>query len=632
MKRITMHIPLVLVVLLGVWTHATAQYSEAPALAAQVEAGQLPPVTERLPAEPMVIEPWQEIGRHGGELRVFKTSGDNYTVMRNVGYEPLLRWTSQTGYDVPEPNLAHSWDISEDFTEFIFYLREGIRWSDGHPFTADDIIFWYEAILLNTELTPAIPSLWVRDSEPVVITKLDDYTVKFVFDGPFGTFLFHAAQALQEDADMLMPRHYLEQFHVDYADPDELAARVRDAGLEFWYELFDFHLNWYTDINRPVLHPWMLASPRGGDTLLATRNPYYWKVDPAGNQLPYADSVRFTIQPDAQVATIQALAGQFDILPRYVNTTANLPLFAENQERGNYRLATLRADSSNVAAFHFNMTHEDPVKREIFRNPQFRIALSHALDREAIIDLVYLDLGRPSQASPLEDSAFYHEGHATAYLEYDPDLANQLLDEIGLDQRDSAGWRLMPDGRRMEVLLETSSDSMPEYADLFELMADYWQAVGVFATPRMRSISGHVELVNANRHDTGTWHGIGGGLVIGRFAHYFPEAGGWSAMGPLWGVWYNSGGQGGEEPPEDIKRLFDLRDEVMSTADPEEQARIMREVFDLHQENLYVIGISRWPPGYAIVHNRVRNVPDWWWDGAQPPHPAQFMAQLWIDE
>ena len=607
---------------------AVADGNESPMLARLVAAGELPPLEERLPTNPLVVQPFDEVGRFGGEMRLFKTSNDDFTLTRQLGYEPLIAWPTQTGYGVPEPNLARAWEVSPDDTEFTFYLREGIRWSDGEPFTADDIMYWYEDMILNTDLNPTIPAVWRHGGEPVVVTKIDDYTVRFKFAEAFGTFLFHLASP--GGLDVIRPAHYLKQFHADYADPDELAQRVRDAGYDAWFELHDFAAIYYDDINRPVLHPWILTTPRGRDQQIARRNPYYWKVDTAGNQLPYVDTLRIAIAPDTEVAIIQALAGEFDLLPRYVNTVTNRPLFAENMQQGNYHFAELRNDSSNVSVWHFNQTHEDPVKRAIFREPDFRKALSHAIDREEIIELIYFGLGEPAQGSPLPASAFYHERHARGYLEYDPDLANRLLDGIGLSQRDSNGWRLRPDGRRLEVLIESSADSMPHYADLTELMSQYWRDVGVFATPRMRTIAAHIELVNANQHDTGAWHGIGGGLVIGRLAHYFPGTGGWSAMGPPWGVWYNTGGEGGEEPPDHIKQLFEWQDALQAASDPAVQAEIMKNVFDQHYEMLYTIGISRWPPGYAIVHNRMRNVPDWWWDTATPPHPAMFMPQVWI--
>lgn len=287
---------LIATLLLGATSALSQEYSEAPQLAEQVSAGDLPAVAERLPVAPLVV-PAAEIGRYGGTWRtVLLGASDANHIRRTIGYEGLLRFTPD--WQEVIPNVAESYEANEESTEFTFHLREGMKWSDGQPFTADDIMFWYEDIIMNEELTPAPPSWFTTGDEdtPGTVEKIDDTTVVFRFQEPNGMFVLEMAGG-NGNIPVSYPRHYMEQFHLKY-NPDGIDALIQEAGVNTWIDLIlvrgnaaDYTVEHWQDPERPMLNAWVPQNAYVGTRLTAVRNPYYWKVDEAGNQLPYIDSV-----------------------------------------------------------------------------------------------------------------------------------------------------------------------------------------------------------------------------------------------------------------------------------------------------------------------------------------------------
>lgn len=409
-----------LVCLLGALT-ITVQaqtYHEAPRLAQLVEAGRLPPVDERLPQNPLVVEPIEQIGEYGGTWRGSMVGvSDTGRLDRTVGYDNLVRWARwQPGDAWPDgfpevlPNIAESWQVNSEATEYTFKLREGMKWSDGHPFTADDILFWYENVFLNDELMPVQTRWLVSGDEPVVVEKVDDYTVKFSFASSHGLLLQWLSTPLGH-LPTAYPRHYLEQFHADYNE--NIDQLVRQEGLADWAALFSGKADRWANEDLPVVYAWVLTTAAGGgDRVVGERNPYYWKVDPVGNQLPYIDSIINDIVGETEVQLLNALAGEIDMVDSYIGyvaTPSNKPLFYDNQERGAYHLYDVLPNRMNLTIISLNLTHNDPVKREIFNNKDFRVGLSHAINRQEIIDLIYVGEGRPFQVAERPESALFSE-------------------------------------------------------------------------------------------------------------------------------------------------------------------------------------------------------------------------------
>jgi ABC-type transport system substrate-binding protein len=592
-------------------------FQEAPSL----NGTGLPPVAERLPEQPLAIEPVEQIGEYGGTWRMgLVGGGDTPWLIRTMGYENLVNWNPEwTGV---APNIAESFDVNEDSTEFTFNLRRGMKWSDGEPFTADDIVFWYEDVLMNEELTPAIPT-WVQSGgEPLRVEKVDDVTVKFIFQEPNGLFLNNLA--LPDNAVVtLYPRHYMEQFHADY-NSENLDRLVQQAGVADWVQLFqnkaDIHR--YSNAEKPVLYAWMLTTPYGAGTrVVAERNPYYWKVDTEGNQLPYIDQLVYNVLEDAEVLLLQTLNGEIDMYDRHIATLTNRAILADNAEEGDYRFYDLVPAGGNAMALFLNWNANDPVKREIFQNKDFRIGLSHAIDRQAITDLVYLGLNEPSQIAPRAESNIYDEEMAKQYTEYDVELANEYLDRAGYSERDSQGYRLGPDGNRISFTIEVAA-AIQQWVDAIQLIDENWEEVGIDLQVLVADRALVWERMQAGEQDAMVWGGEGGlfmDAVMGPYSA-FPYSI-YSKFAPYWSNWYQ-GDEPAEEPPAEVKRQMELYDELQATADADRQRELMMEIHEIAKEFFYHIGIATQPPGYGVVKNNFRNVPESMPQAGLYPNPA----------
>ena len=616
-----------------------SSYGEAPILAALVESGELPPVSERLPSDPLMITPYERIGDYGGEWRSAMVGGlDHIWMIRLMAYENLMRFTPD--WSGIMANVAKSFSANAEATEFTFELREGLRWSDGAPYTADDITFWYEDVLLNEDLTPTVATWLVSGGEPLTVEKIDEFTVKFSFSTPNGLFLQNLASILG-CGPTSYPRHYLEPFHVNYAE--DIDALIAEAGASDWVELFQskggvepcFWTNtsfWQTT-EIPTMHAWRITSTYGGGSgrVVAERNPYYFKVDPEGNQLPYIDRMVFDQLEDAETLLLQVLNGDIDMMARHFNSAANRPIVYDNREQGGYYAYGVVGEDANMTALAINLTHLDPVKREIFQNKDFRIGLSHAINRQEIVDIVYLGRGEPRQIAPAPDSPFYDEEFAHQYTEYSVDLANEHLDKAGYSERDDEGYRLGPDGNRISVVVEAGDLFGRGWPDVLELIQGYWEAVGIDMKIRIIDRSLLVSRKINSEHDATIWGASGGLDVYLTPIWYFPSDPVESAYAPLWTKWYFDP-ETGEEPPESAKRQMELFDQIKATGDFDLQAELMAELLAIAKEEFYVMGINSNPGGYGIAKNYFRNVPATSTGSWKFPWPAPINTTLFFIE
>ncbi len=594
---------------------AQGAYHEAPELADLVKAGKLPPVAERLPENPLVVDTVESIGQYGGVWRRGFLGPGDFNNYHRIVYDALVRY-SPDGTRV-EPKLASSVEPSADYATWTVKLRKGAKWSDGSPFTADDIMFWYADVLLNKDLTPALPT-WMknRDGSTVTVERVDAITVRWVYKEPTTTFLMELANKDSGDKQfaVFLPAAYLKQFHAKYADKAQLDQMVADAKFKTWVELFISRAHPPDNPARPSMAAWVPVSRVTDQVFILRRNPYYVGVDKAGNQLPYIDRVQFKYFADVQALNLAAIAGQLDQQERHINLL-NYPVLKEHEKDGKYRVILWPGFGGADADVTFNQTYaKDPDLGRLFQTLDFRIAMSYAINRNEIKESAFLGLGEARQpvAAPWHP---YYPGdlYAKKFTEYRPDAANRLLDRIGLDRKDSDGFRLFPGtSRRVTIELSVVPVFGP-WPDIAQLIAKNWERVGIRTLVQVRERALHFQLRQSNDLQAEIWNQDTAGFPFTGVPKYDPRSllYGTITTGPLWKLWYDSGGKDGVEPPAEAKRLVELIDRG-KTAKPEQQVRIAQEIFKLWVDNLFEIGTVGLTPldqGVAVVSTRLHNVP-----------------------
>ncbi|MCY3978062.1 MAG: ABC transporter substrate-binding protein, partial [Chloroflexi bacterium] len=495
---------------LDAYTAATGNsidmWGEAPMLADRVAAGELPPVEERLPAQPVVVQPLEAIGEYGGELAGPSTNpvccGWDVLEMR---LQKLL--TIDTDLTSIIPNIAQSMDISEDQTTFTINLREGHKWSDGEPFTTEDFRFYFEDVLGNSDLTPNIGGPWGQDGALPQIEILSETSIRLTYAEARPTLAIALGSEVGNRG--FRPAHYFMQFHIDYNE--NANALAAENGFEDWVQMFNAKMSPYnftwnlgseSDPYSPTLNTFVFVSEDAFGNKLYERNPYFFKVDTAGNQLPYTDTLRRILVEDLQVQDLKGIAGEYSHYGW--GTLLSFPTYRENEETGGYRTALAEYSRGNEYSIMFNFTTENLPLREIYWDKRFRQAMSVAINRDEINELVYFGLANAQQTAPVPSSLFFEDWMPGHYAQFDPDLANQLLDEMGLDQRDADGFRLRPDG---ETLFINFQVSVPEDAwqKIGELVTSYWNAVGVKTSYKLIEIGLYREARNGNKVDMAAW-------------------------------------------------------------------------------------------------------------------------------
>ena len=625
--------------LVGLMPGLALAANEAPALAEQVAAGALPPVDERLPDSPEVITPLAEVGAYGGKLRrVLGGSNDHNSILRIVSPQGLTRW--KPDFSEVIPNVAESWEVNDAGSEFTFNLRKGMKWSDGEPFTADDIMFFVDDLLHNEEFYPSAPARFVVNGETMTAEKIDDHTVKLKFAAPYGTFLTELATPLAQEP-VLWAKHYCQQFHPKY-NADVQAMVDATEAVEDWPALFRLNCgeveapNRWANAERPTLDPWVVAGEgytAGSTQVVMERNPYFWQTDTDGNQLPYIDTLEMNVVQDNQAIVLEAIAGNIDMQRRRIDNLANKPVFAENADKAGFDILDMTNSNANVMALHFNHTHKDPVMRDLMRNKDVRVALSLAIDREEIIDIVYQGQGEPYQIGPRPDHVLYNEQLGRQHTEFDPDRANELLDAAGYADRDGEGFRLLPDGRRIAFNIQYTGIEQPDWGDALEIIAQHWQDVGVEINIGSVERSIYYSRGEANEHDIMVWGAPGGldpTLSPRDVIAVHPQAS-WYAI--PWTRWYLSGGSEGEEPSESMKQRLALYDAFKQEADQQKALDIFREIHQMAADEFEVVGISLAPNLVGVVSKDLRNVPgtipaSWMYPDPGPTLPqTYFFAQ-----
>jgi len=572
--------------------------------------GDLPPLEERLPEEPLVVVPYDEIGQYGGRLSgasIAPEAGNSEWL--SVRHVNLLRFADDLQTIVP--NMAKSFEWNSDFTELTVTLRTGHKWSDGQPFTTEDIVFWWDDIIMNKDLYPDVPSFWVYGGEPMQVEAVDDVTVKFKFAAPSPSFTTLLATTYTHE---WAPKHFLMDKHITYNPQADEDAKAE--GFESWTQRFIplFYADW-EDANHmyglPKLEAWIKVDETPEHQLYAA-NPYYYKVDTAGQQLPYIDEVEEVYAAENELFELKIINGETHYKSQSLQI-GSLPLFQQNQDKGNYDIQ-MAEGAGNGPTYVFNATHKDPVLAELFSDPRWNRAMSLALNRDEMNEALCFGLCEPTQGAPVHRTvSFAKPEWFTKDIEYDPDTANALLDELGLE-KGADGFRLRPDGQPLVINLIYAI----QFGDpaRHELAKEYWEAVGVKVELKEQSTEAYRAMAANNDHDiqvTNSGLELEAPLYSNPFRLYPPF--GDPALEPLfggpWMEWHNTEGAQGIEPPDDIKELWDLTDQWKSSLPgTDEYIRLGQQLAQLQVDRGMIIGTITSSPVMTIVSRSLGNVPE----------------------
>jgi len=605
-----------------------SKFSEAPDLADMVKAGTLPPVEERLPdpEDLMVIKPLEEIGQYGGTWRrAFTGPGDHENGNRIVSMDKILHF-DYTGAAIM-PSLAKDWAVSDDGKTITITLRKGAKWSDGAPLTADDFMFWFEDIYSDPKIVPTpFPEMQIN-GKPGVMKKIDDFTVAFEFPEPYVFFVHQLAGSTGIGAGFATrggfqnfgcgcaPAHYLKQFLPKYSSEDEVNKTAKDAGFDDWVVLLKNKYSWALNPEVPTMTPWTTVSPINTPTWSMKRNPYFWAVDTEGNQLPYIDEVTFALAENTEVANLRAIAGDYDLQERHMGL-AKLPVFLENAEQGNYTVHLDPAFNGSDVAIHIGNAYTgDAEIAKWLRNKDFRHALSMGIDRDQLNEAFWLGVGTPGSVAPSPDTVYspgseWNKKWATLDLEQ----ANKLLDDMGLDKKDSAGYRLRTDnGERLRFEMVTVGGQFVPYTQVGEMIKQQWIEIGIDVniTEMERNLAFGKDANDENQMLT--WANDGSEMLYLFARHALPVDPAECHMGMAFAKWYASNGTQGTKPDDpEMLRAFDLYREAFGL-DEAGQIENAKEIWKIIVEQEWSIGTVGQSPafmGLRVVKNNMGNIPE----------------------
>ncbi|UCH16923.1 MAG: ABC transporter substrate-binding protein [Burkholderiales bacterium] len=595
--------------LAGLWPVAVlAQADEPPLLAEAVQAKQLPPMHERVPKKPLVVNfdgAKRLPGKHGGDLRMLMAKDRDIRMMVVYGYARVV------GYDEGlefVPDIVERYENVGD-REFTFHLRPGHRWSDGQPFTSADFRYFWEDVLNNKMLSPiGLPQALLVNGKGPKVSFPDALTVRYAWDEPNPLFL--PALAAPSPLFIYRPAHYLKQFHPRYIGEEKAKEQAAAFKARNWAGLHNKKDEQYRFDNPdlPTLEPWINTTPLPTTRFVLVRNPYFHRVDQAGRQLPYIDRVIINLS-DEKLVPAKTGAGESDLQARYLRFD-DYTFLKQGEKRNDYKVRLWKTVKGSQIALYPNLNAADPVWRDLLRDVRFRRALSLAIDRHEINEVIYFGLVQPSNNTVLPQSPLFEKRFRDAWTKFDIQQANLLLDRIGLTKRDKRGIRLMPDGRPLEIVVDTAGESTEE-TDVLELIRDSWRKIGValFTRPSQREV--FRQRIFSGQSIMSTWSGLNNGIPT---AEMSPEE-----LAPLkqdqlewpqWGNHVESKGKGGEPPalPE-ARELLALFEAWRRAETNTERDRIWRRMLEIHAEQQFTIGTVTGNLQPVVVSGVLRNVP-----------------------
>ncbi len=600
-----------------------AKLAEAPMLADLVKAGKLPPVDQRVPQEPLVVKPLHEIGKYGGTLkRAFTGPGDNENGNRWVSMDKLVFWDYSGAKQMPA--VAKSWEFADGNRTLILHLRKGHKWSDGEPFTTDDFLFWYQDVYQNKELVATPFAQFAVNGKQGRLEKVDETTVALKFDEPYPLLLtimggttsvgvgLNTAGLFYQG--LYAPAHYLKQFLPKYSSQDALDKQAKDAGAQNWKDFFQTRYQHYLNGDLPGLGPWRTTVPANTPTWILERNPFFYMVDTDGNQLPYIDKIQMTLAENLEVVNLRAIAGEYDHQERHTDM-GKIPVFLDNQEKGNYKLHLDPALNGSDATLQVNQTYDaDPEIAKLLKSKDFRHALALGVDRDQLNETFWLGVGTAGNVSPSPESP-YSPGPEwrTKWATLDVKQANDLLDKLGLDKKDADGMRLRSDGKPLRLEIMTTAGSFIPQSRIGEMIGQQWKKIGVQldVTELERTLS--MSRMRNNEHQLFMWANDGSELLYAFPIHAIPVDPTQAMMGPLYAKWYASNGEQGVKPDDtQMLKIFDLF-RGASSQDTAASIKTAQQIWQILVEESYSIGTVGLSPatmGVRVVKNTMGNIPE----------------------
>jgi len=605
---------------------------EPPSLVDDVAAGKLPPLAQRLPRVPLKFEAprsdWT-LGRYGGEVRTLMAKDRDIRMMVVYGYSRLVGYDEQLRLT---PDILESVD-NVDSRVFTLHLRPGHKWSDGKPFTAEDFRYYWDDVAHNKDLSPfGLPQALLVGSKAPKFEVLNETTVRFSWDEPNPMFL--PALAAPSPLYIYRPAHYLRQFHAHYVGLEKANARAVEAGSRSWAGLHQKKDEQFRFDNPdlPTLEPWMNTTPLPSTRFVLVRNPYFHRVDSLGRQLPYIDQIIVGITDDKLIPA-KTGAGDVDLQVRYLRFD-NYTFLKQSEKRNQYHVRLWEKALGSQIALYPNLNAEDPEWRKLMRDVRFRRALSLGINRHEINEVVYFGLGRESSNTILQRSPLFRPEFRAAWTKFDVKAANALLDSIGLTKRDAAGLRLLPDGRPMELIIDSAGESTEE-TDVLELIRDSWRQLGIamFSRPSQREV--FRKRVFSGKSMMSVWSGMSNGIPTpdmspAELAPTTQEQLQW----PMWGQYYEQNRKGGEAPTsDDVLELVRLFEAWRNSSSVAEREKVWLRMLAINADDVYTIGIVTRALQPIVVRDNLRNVPV---EGVYSWDPGAYLGMyhpdtFWID-
>jgi peptide/nickel transport system substrate-binding protein len=601
-------------------------------LAEKVKAGTIPPVDERLPSNPLVLEPVDATGTYGGSLKNIDTDGMNQTSMYK-SVEPFVKWNRNLVG--ARANVLESWEWNDSATEVTVHFRKGMKWSDGEPLTVDDYLFWWNDMVIDESVPTVEPAGTRVNGELMTVDKIDDYSLKFTFAVPNPLFLELHSRGYYHSAQFLVPAHYMKKYHPKYAPENKDSNALMDR-----YNQGNNHF-----VDMPTHFPWMTVEYLQGQRAIFERNPYYWKVDTEGNQLPYIDKFEVNIIGNdanfSEQVLLRSVAGEINFQVRDIAIT-DVPLVMEKADSSDYKVIMWQRGDY---AWPWIMLYYDYVPdkgiEDLMYEPKFRRALSVAIDRNRINEIAAMGLAKPrafalSPESPefqTPEGKKVYEAWSSSYAQLDPEQAKAWLDEINVKDTNGDGFREQPNGKKLELIVEVPVNDKKDM-DSMELVKEDWEKIGIKTT------------LTALPWETIDQHSGAGELMIRAWGS--AAAWGLISASPVWapveGVTYCGGGQrigmyyqtGGKQgvpprPGSALEKMQKLYTEVLTIADQKARDAKLLEIYQVHiDEGPITIGTVGEHPSPVIAGKNLANIPEFGlvagWDVSFPgtADPEQF--------